>query len=151
MREDARRLLPFGHSLIRIAEKDCEIALETLIDLRLVRHVADLYEIAHDFLAQEVSARLIDSEEREFERIRELLASKSAAFSTTGSVLTVEELLMLFKYKERLLLSDGELRLILASWAEGEGPGLYLLFGGSPSRLVELKVRVPRIIYNSVL
>ena len=123
---------------IRIAEKDCEIALETLIDLRLVRHVADLYEIAHDFLAQEVSARLIDSEEREFKRIRELLASKSAAFSTTGSVLTVEELLMLFKYKERLLLSDSELRLVLASWAEGEGPGLYLLFGGSPSRLVEL-------------
>ena len=83
---------------IRIAEKDCEIALETLIDLRLVRHVADLYEIAHDFLAQEVSARLVDSEEREFKRIRELLISKSATFSTTGSILTVEELLMLFNY-----------------------------------------------------
>ena len=123
---------------VRIAEKDCEVALETLIDLRLVRHIADLYEIAHDFLAQEISARLVDSEEREFKRIRELLASKSATFSTTSSVLTVEELLMLFKHKERLLPSDDELRLILASWAEGKGPGLYLLLGEPPSRLVEL-------------
>ncbi len=123
---------------VRFAKKDCEVALKMLIDLRLVRHISDLYEIAHDFLAQEISTRLVDSEEREFKRIRELLSSKSATFSTTGSVLTVEELLMLFKYKERLLASDSELRLILASWAEGEGPGLSLLLGGPPSRLVEL-------------
>jgi len=45
---------------------------------------------------------------------------------------------MLFKYKERLLPSDSELRLILASWAEGEAPGLFLLLGGPPSGLVEL-------------
>jgi len=123
---------------VRISKEDCEVALERLIDLRLVRHIADLYEIAHDFLAHEISARLVDSEEREFKRIRELLTSKSATFSTTGSILTVEELLMLFKYKERLLPSEGELKLILASWAAGEGPGLSLLLGGSRSRLVEL-------------
>jgi site-specific recombinase XerD len=41
-----------------------------------------------------------DSEQRDFKRIRELLASKAATYATTRSLLTVEELLMLFKYKE---------------------------------------------------
>jgi len=121
-----------------LGEKKCEVVLEQLIDLRLVRHVGDLYEVAHDFLARDISKQLVDSDEREFKRIRELLASKSATYTTTRSLLTVEELLMLFKYKERVLASDGELRLILASWAEERGPGLYLLLGATPSRLVEL-------------
>jgi hypothetical protein len=102
---------------IRVGNEECEIALERLIDLRLVRHIADLYEIAHDFLAREISLRLVDSEEREFKRVKELLASKSATYATTRSLLTVEELLLLFKYRERLLPSEGELILIIASWA----------------------------------
>ncbi len=122
----------------RLPEKDCEVALEKLIDLRLVRHLDDLYEIAHDFLAREISTKLVDVEEREFKRIRELLTSKSATYGTTRSLLTVEELLLLFKYKERLLLLDDELGLILASWAEGKGPGLYLLLSAPPARLAEL-------------
>ena len=39
---------------------NCEVALEKLIDLRLVRHLDGLYEIAHDFLAREVAAKLVD-------------------------------------------------------------------------------------------
>jgi hypothetical protein len=121
-----------------IAEKECEVVLERLIDLRLVRHVADLYEVAHDFLARDISEKLVDSEEKEFKRVRELVASKSATYATTRSLLTVEESLMLFKYEERVLPSDGELRLILASWVEEQGPGLYLLLGSPSSRLLEL-------------
>lgn len=121
-----------------LTTSECEVVLERLIDLRLVRHIGDLYEVAHDFLAREISAKLVDSEEREFKRLRELLASKAATFTTTRSLLTVEELLMLFKYRERILPSDGELRLVLASWASGDGPGLYLVVGALPSRLVEL-------------
>ena len=121
-----------------MSAKNCEVALEKLIDLRLVRHLDELYEIAHDFLAREVSSKLVDAEEREFKRIRELLTSKSASYGTTRSLLTVEELLLLFKYKQRLILSDEELGLLLASWAEGEGPGLSLLLTASPARLVEL-------------
>jgi Domain of unknown function (DUF4062) len=130
-------------SLVEVAidtglpEKKCEVVLEQLIDLRLVRHVADLYEVAHDFLARDITQRLVDSEEREFKRIRELLSSKAATFTTTRSLLTVEELLMLFKYKERVLPSEVELRLILASWAGNNGPGLYLLLGTPPIRLLE--------------
>jgi len=121
-----------------LPQHDCEVVLEKLIDLRLVRHVANLYEVAHDFLAREISAKLVDSEERDFKRLRELLSSKAATFATTRSLLTVEELLLLFKYKERVLPSDGELRLILASWVQEHGPGLYLLLSCPPSRLVEL-------------
>jgi hypothetical protein len=122
---------------VGLPERKCELVLEQLIDLRLVRHIAGLYEVAHDFLARDISKKLVDSEEREFKRIRELLASKAATYTTTRSLLTVEELLMLFKYKERVLPSDAELRLILASWAKEQGPGLYLLLSAPPSRLVE--------------
>ena len=121
-----------------LAQKECEVVLEKLIDLRLVRHVTNLYEVAHDFLAREISAKLVDSEEQEFKRLRELLSSKAATFTTTRSLLSVEELLMLFKHKDRVLPSDGELKLILASWAGEGGPGLYSLVGAPPSRLVEL-------------
>jgi len=82
-----------------LAEKECEVALERLIDLRLVRHIGNLYEVAHDFLAREISAKLVDSEEQEFKRLRELLASKAATFVTTRALLTVQEMLMLFKCK----------------------------------------------------
>lgn len=123
---------------VGLPDRKCEVVLEQLIDLRLVRHVGDLYEVAHDFLARDILRKLVDSEERNFKRIRELLASKAATYATTRSLLTVEELLMLFKYKERVLPSDGEVRLILSSWAEGKGPGLYLLLGTQPGRLVEL-------------
>jgi len=121
-----------------LANRECEVVLEQLIDLRLVRHLPDLYEVAHDFLAREISRKLVDSEEKEFKRIRELLASKAATYATTRSLLTVEELLLLFKYKERILASDDELRLLLASWAEEKGPGLCLLLGAPPPRLIEL-------------
>ncbi len=121
-----------------IAQRDCEVVLEKLIDLRLVRHVSNLYEVAHDFLAREISAKLVDSEERDFKRLRELLSSKAATFTSTRSLLTIEELLLLFQYKERVLPSDGEVRLILASWVQEHGPGLYLLLGCTPSRLVEI-------------
>ena len=121
-----------------IEQQECEVVLEKLIDLRLVRHVTNLYEVAHDFLAREISAKLVDSEERDFKRLRELLSSKAATFGSTRSLLTIEELLLLFQYKERVLPSDAEVRLILASWVQVHGPGLYLLLGCTSSRLVEI-------------
>jgi energy-coupling factor transporter ATP-binding protein EcfA2 len=123
---------------VGMTEHECELLLERVIDLRLVRHIRDLYEVAHDFLAHEISSKLIDLEEREFKRFRELLTSKAAAFTTTRSLLSVEELLLLYKHKERVLPSDGELRLILASWAREEGPGLYWILSEPSSRVLEL-------------
>jgi hypothetical protein len=122
----------------RLSKENCELALEKLIDLRLVRHLDELYEIAHDFLAREVASKLVDTEEREFKRVRELLTSKAASYGTTHSLLSVEELLLLFKHKQRLILSDEELGLTMTSWAEGKGPGLSLLLTAPPARLVEL-------------
>ena len=121
-----------------LSNSNCEVALEKLIDLRLVRHLDGLYEIAHDFLAREVAAKLVDSEEREFKRVRELLASKAASYGTTYSLLSVEELLLMFKHRQRILLSDEELGLTMASWTEGKGPGLSLLLTAPSTRLVEL-------------
>jgi hypothetical protein len=121
-----------------LSSNNCEVALEKLIDLRLVRHLDGLYEIAHDFLAREVAAKLVDAEEREFKRIRELLTSKAASYGTTYSLLSVEELLLMFKHRQRILLSDEEVGLTIASWVEGKGPGLSLLLTAPSTRLVEL-------------
>ncbi len=122
----------------RLSNQNCEVALEKLIDLRLVRHLDGVYEIAHDFLAREVAAKLVDTEEREFKRVRELLTSKAASYGTTYSLLSVEELLLMFKHRQRILLSDEEVGLTMASWAEGKGPGLSLLLTAPSTRLVEL-------------
>jgi hypothetical protein len=123
---------------VGLSENMCEVLLERLIDLRLVRHIENQYEVAHDFLAREISAKLVDSEEREFKRFRELLTTKAEAFDTTRAELTDEEVLVLFKHKERVLPSDAELRLILASWAGGTAPGLFWLLAAPASRLLEL-------------
>jgi hypothetical protein len=108
-------------------ERQAEIALEKLIDLRLVRHIEQYYEISHDFIARKIVSELVDSEEKEFKRFRELLSSKGAAFTATGAPLTSHELLLLYKHRERILPSEQELRLLFESWLEGEGPALYWL------------------------
>lgn len=120
-----------------IESAHCERALEKLIDLRLVRHIADSYEVAHDFIARRVVSELVDSEEREFKRFRELLTSKAAAYQTTGALLTREELLILFKYKERIIPNELELHLLLSSWIKGDGPALYWILSADRKKVVD--------------
>jgi hypothetical protein len=120
-----------------LSKPKCELALETLIDLRLVRHLDDYYEISHDFIARRIIATLVDSEEREFKRFRELIASKAAAYQTTKAILSCEELLMLYKHKERIAPDEREMRLLLSSWLKGVGPALYWLLNTEPPKLLE--------------
>jgi len=134
----AQKSLPEIASDVGFTMQECETSLERLIDFRLVRHIGDQYEVAHDFLAQEISRKLVDSEEREFKRFRELLSTKAAAFVTTRGRLTVEELLVLFNHRDRVLPSDNELRLIFASWAREEVPGLYWITSEPAPKVVEL-------------
>lgn len=119
-----------------ITGRDCEIALEKLIDLRLVRHIDTLYEVSHDFIARKIAEAFIDSEEREFKRFRELLSTKAAAFQTTDALLTSQELLMLYKYRYRLIPNEGELHLLLLSWLQQIGPGLYWLLNADRAQLL---------------
>jgi len=116
---------------------NCERALERLIDLRLVRHIDDYYEISHDFIAKRIISTLVDVEEREFKRFRELLTSKAAAYQITKAPLTHAEILMLYKYKERVVPNELELRLLLLSWIQRKGPALYWLLGADPAKLLE--------------
>jgi hypothetical protein len=119
-----------------LRESECDEGLEKLIDLRLVRHIPPYYEISHDFIARRISNELVDSEEREFKRFRELLTSKSAAFRTTRALLTAEEQLMLYKHRQRLLPTGEELRLILATWVHKGGPGLCWLLSAENSQIL---------------
>ena len=114
----------------------CEESLERLIDLRLVRHVETYYEVSHDFIARRIVSELVDTEEREFKSFNELMISKSAAFPITKALLSTEELLMLYKHKERLVPGDEELRLILTSWLRGRGPGLYWVLRTDPTSVL---------------
>jgi hypothetical protein len=118
-----------------MSPEEVEESLEKLIDLRLVRHVEPSYEISHDYIARKIASELLDSEERDFKRFRELLTSKGAAFQTTKANITSEEMLMLYKYRARVMPSDVELRLILSSWIEGAGPALYWLLAAEPAKL----------------
>lgn len=119
-----------------LTENDCDQGLEKLIDLRLVRHIPPYYEISHDFIARRIANELVDSEEREFKRFRELLTSKTAAFRTTRALLTAEEQLMLYKHRQRLLPTDEELRLILATWVHNRGPALCWLLSAENSKIL---------------
>jgi hypothetical protein len=116
---------------------ECELALKKLIDLRLVRHIDPHYEVTHDFIARKIMAELVDSEEREYKRLRELLSSKGAAYQTTGAILTSEELLLLYKHKERIVPTDSELRILLTSWLKGIGPALFWILQADPGRILE--------------
>jgi hypothetical protein len=99
--------------------------------------VEPYYEVTHDFIAKRIISELADSEEREVKRSRELLATNAATYSTTGSLLAAEELLMLYKHKERVVPGEFELRLLLSSWIKGNGPALYwLLKSGEREKLL---------------
>lgn len=63
----------------------CELALETLIDLRLVRHLDDYYEISHDFIAKRIISTIVDSEEREIQAISRIIDFKSSGLSNNQS------------------------------------------------------------------
>ncbi|MCK4821859.1 hypothetical protein KA005_39200, partial [bacterium] len=116
---------------------DCEIALEKLIDLRLVRHIDTFYEVSHDFIARKIMAELVNSEEREFKRFRELLSSKAAAYQTTEAPLTSEELLMLYKHRRRFVPNEAESRLLLSSGIKQMGPALYWLLTADRAKIVD--------------
>lgn len=116
--------------------KACEAGLEKLIDFRLVRHIGDYYEVAHDFIARKVLFAMVDSDELNFKRFRELLASKAAAYATTRNLLTTQELLALYAYRDRVLPNELELRLLVESWLDRAGPALFWIMKADPSQVL---------------
>ncbi len=120
-----------------LSSQDCEIALEKLIDLRLVRHIDTFYEVSHDFIARKILEELVNSEEQEIKRFQELLSSKAAAYRTTEAPLTSEELLMLYRHRRRIVPNEAELRLLLSSWIEQMGPALYWLLDADKAKILD--------------
>ena len=108
-----------------IAYKDVEKTLNLLIDLRLVRSVNGSYEIAHDFLAKIITTELVSLEEREAKTFKDLLASRAAAYRATKAVLTTAEHLHIYRFRHKILCTDEEVKLLLASYLSGNGPVSY--------------------------
>lgn len=106
---------------------DVEKTLRSLIDLRIVRAINDHFEIVHDFLAKTVVADLVSSDEREAKKFKELLASRAAAYPITKAILTRNEHIYIYKYRNKILCTEDEVRLLLASYLAGNGPIHYWL------------------------
>lgn len=111
------------------ASGDVQGALHALVDLRLVRAVNDEFEIVHDFLARAIASELVSTDEREAKKFKELLASRTAAYSDTRAMLTTAEHLHLFKYRSKILCTEQEARLLFASHLSGNGPVQHWLRG----------------------
>jgi hypothetical protein len=104
---------------------DVEKTLNLLIDLRLVRSVNGTYEIAHDFLAKIIASELVSVEEREAKKFKALLASRAAAYQDTKAGLTLAEHLHIYRFRHKILCSEDEVKLLLASYLSGNGPVSY--------------------------
>jgi hypothetical protein len=102
-----------------------EKVLASLIDLRLVRLVNNTYEIAHDFLAKIITSELVSFEEKEAKKFRDLLVSRAAAYESTKAGLTLSEHLHIYKYRNKILITEREFRLLLRSYLSGNGPISY--------------------------
>jgi hypothetical protein len=112
-----------SESLIPIS--DVKKTMNSLIDFRLVRSVNGTYEIAHDFLAKIINSDLVSLEEREAKKFKALLASRAAAYQDTKAGLTIAEHVHIYKYRHKILCSDDEFKLLLASYLSRNGPISY--------------------------
>jgi hypothetical protein len=99
-----------------------ESALNELIQLRMVRSLEGQYEVVHDFLARRISEELVEEQEREAKRFRELLASKFAAYERTRGLLTETEHLYLYLHRRRFVVNEDEARYLFLSHLAGNGP-----------------------------
>ena len=106
---------------------DVEKTLRSLIDLRIVRSINDHFEIVHDFLAKAVITDLVSTDEREAKKFKELLASRTAAYPKTKAILTRAEHIYIYRYRNKILCTEDEARLLLASYLGGNGPVHYWL------------------------
>ena len=105
-----------------LPKAEVEKILTLLIDLRLVRTVNDTYEIAHDFLARVISSELVSIEEREVKKFKDLLASRTVAYESTKAGLIRSEHLFIYKFRNTILCTEDEAKLLVASHLSGNGP-----------------------------
>lgn len=115
---------------------DVEKLLQSLIDLRMVRAVKNHFEIVHDFLAKTIIAELVSAEEREAKKFKDLLASRATAYADTHAILTTAEHIYIYKYRNKILCTEEEVRLLLASHLAGNGPVHFWLRSYSNERVV---------------
>ena len=112
-----------GESLV--SKQEVRTILSRLIDARIVRAVNGSYEIAHDFLAKRIMIELVSAEEKEAKKFKDILFSRAAAFDTTRAGLTHTEHLHIYKYRNKILCSQSEAKLLLRSYLAGNGPIAY--------------------------
>ena len=117
-------------------KKDVEKLLQSLIDLRIVRAIKDHFEIVHDYLAKTIITELVSSEERGVKKFKDLLASSSAAYVDTHAILTATEHIHIYKYRNKILCNEEEVKLLLISHIAGNGPIHFWLRSYSKEKVI---------------
>jgi HEAT repeat protein len=113
--------------------------LRELINERLVRPVGqETYEIQHDRLAAAVIESMKESD-REAKAADEFLAAKAPAFEWTTVPLSPDELVYLYRHRQKIHPTERELSVLLASLlhnieagARNESPEFYWFRASSP-------------------
>lgn len=132
--EELRRNIQVGNDVI-------EPVLRDMVDKRMIRRLdAARYEAIHDYFAQLIDSELVSSKERLFKQLKELLASKAAAYAVTKTPLSGNEMLQLYLVKERLLPGQPERILLLQSSLGGFGPAWYWFAEDSPEEYISILI-----------
>jgi HEAT repeat protein len=105
-------------------EGTVQALLARLTAARLVRIVDGEYEIAHDHLARMLEEQSPqDGAAHDLRAVRQSLRARAAAFPHVWAPGTREEMLALYRHRERIKLTHAEARYLLASLAMGHGAG----------------------------
>jgi len=128
--------------------------LPVLINERLVRPVGyEIYEIQHDRLAVAVIESMEDND-REAKVAREFLAAKVPVFESTMVSLRPDELVYLYRHRQKIHPTESELRFLLASmlhdieWPASaktvriRTPGAYWLGESSPQDFLRWFIQI---------
>lgn len=104
------------------------VALEQLINLRLIRSIGETYEITHDLLADQMMKTVMTPDELLVRKFRQLIDSKTAVFEDTSSSLTQAELLQIYNFRHELRnLNKQQIFFILTSSISEKCPCIYWL------------------------
>ena len=90
-----------------------------------MRNLDGTYEISHDFLAGTITAELVSVNEREAKKYKELLRSRAAAYTATKAILTKAEHLYIYRFRNTMLCTEEEIKLLFLSYLSGTGPISY--------------------------
>ncbi|MHA1879364.1 MAG: HEAT repeat domain-containing protein [Candidatus Heimdallarchaeota archaeon] len=117
--------------------------LEKLTAMRLIRQLqgGEQYELIHDCLAKEVEEQLVSEEEKQLQAVKAVLETKARNYEKIGSLLTPNEMMLLYKRREEVKLTTEEKELMLASCLAEQGPAWWFFRKERKEELTKMLIK----------